>query len=457
MKIANFLTIKLLFIIPASTLVSLNSAEITISKEKGAKYQSIQQAIDNAKDGDSILIKPGIFQENVVVNKSIRLKGSGPNKTVITSVQKPMESLQEVYKKIASIKDKKEQKAAAKEILKQFMQPTILIENTQKVEITDLKITSHKQNKDPKNVPRFVLRISNAGALIGNCMIIGGNHGLVIEEKSNVTVKKSLFAAVLHAGITIGDQGGGSSKVKILESDIRNCKYAGIIIRKDNKVLVQRCRISGAAWHGIRFDDASPIINENLIFGNARSGIYVSGKTNGTIEKNVFFKNEMYGVSCWGHGRDKIQNNVFASNLREGLEIVDATCKPKISKNIFYNSPIAIVLWNMKKTELDLNNIENNIFWGNKNILMFQAKNSEGKVLSESINLSNDLKNKVVDPGFENIVENKFNLLPDSQGKKLGIEIPSHIEFTSPWKLTPEEKAIIPDTDTRASNKWKIK
>jgi len=39
--------------------------------------ESIQDAINNAKDGDIIVIKEGIYKENLVINKSISLIGEG--------------------------------------------------------------------------------------------------------------------------------------------------------------------------------------------------------------------------------------------------------------------------------------------------------------------------------------------------------------------------------------------
>ncbi|HDD36012.1 MAG TPA: hypothetical protein ENF50_00895, partial [Archaeoglobus veneficus] len=37
-------------------------------------YKSIQQAIDNANDGDTIIVRDGIYYENVKIDKSVTLK-----------------------------------------------------------------------------------------------------------------------------------------------------------------------------------------------------------------------------------------------------------------------------------------------------------------------------------------------------------------------------------------------
>ena len=43
----------------------------------GANFTGIQDAINNASDGDTIIVYSGIYYENVVVNKSVTLKGIG--------------------------------------------------------------------------------------------------------------------------------------------------------------------------------------------------------------------------------------------------------------------------------------------------------------------------------------------------------------------------------------------
>ena len=48
-----------------------------------ADYASIQDAVDDASDGDKIFVYAGVYQENVVVDKSIKITGEDRDKTVI--------------------------------------------------------------------------------------------------------------------------------------------------------------------------------------------------------------------------------------------------------------------------------------------------------------------------------------------------------------------------------------
>jgi len=50
-------------------------------------YQKIQEAIDNSKKGDTIYVKNGIYYENLLIDKSIKLIGEDKNTTIVDGFQ----------------------------------------------------------------------------------------------------------------------------------------------------------------------------------------------------------------------------------------------------------------------------------------------------------------------------------------------------------------------------------
>lgn len=63
----------------------------------------IQQAIDAARDGDLILVTPGVYQEMVVVYKAVRLQGYGEGSTTIDAAKVPQEKLQNWRNKVEQL------------------------------------------------------------------------------------------------------------------------------------------------------------------------------------------------------------------------------------------------------------------------------------------------------------------------------------------------------------------
>jgi len=61
------------------------AATITVNESGGGDYLMIQDAINAANDGDSIIVAAGIYHENVNVNRSVYLLGEGPGITTVNA------------------------------------------------------------------------------------------------------------------------------------------------------------------------------------------------------------------------------------------------------------------------------------------------------------------------------------------------------------------------------------
>ncbi len=78
------LALILIFALFVSSMAGVQSAKstsktITVPED----YSTIQEAITNANDGDTIFVKKGVYVENPVVNKSVSLVGEYRDATVI--------------------------------------------------------------------------------------------------------------------------------------------------------------------------------------------------------------------------------------------------------------------------------------------------------------------------------------------------------------------------------------
>lgn len=61
-------------------------ADITVADDGSGDYTTISEAIDEAKDGDVILVKAGTYEEEVEIDEdagSLTLIGEGPDKTIL--------------------------------------------------------------------------------------------------------------------------------------------------------------------------------------------------------------------------------------------------------------------------------------------------------------------------------------------------------------------------------------
>ena len=60
-----------------------NADALYVSKTGDGNYTIIQDAINNASTGDSIIVYNGTYKENIFIDKSIKLLGMAVNNTII--------------------------------------------------------------------------------------------------------------------------------------------------------------------------------------------------------------------------------------------------------------------------------------------------------------------------------------------------------------------------------------
>ncbi len=88
---ASCLLLALLLIGAAQPSLA-NAAEINVGH--GGTYNTVAQAIDAAHPGDTIVLGPGTYNENLVVNKPLTIVGNGSATTIIQAADPSKDVLQ---------------------------------------------------------------------------------------------------------------------------------------------------------------------------------------------------------------------------------------------------------------------------------------------------------------------------------------------------------------------------
>jgi capsular polysaccharide biosynthesis protein len=435
-------------------------AIIEVRSDGSGAFRTIQAAIDAAQPGTIIHIGPGRFEETLSVTQSITLQGAGWDRTIIgpTRVWPPPTTEQIQVIQEQAKRDSNEPKRVSQlieEAVGKTFPPLLRVQGAVKFEMHGVKLTMPGLPPEGRLVGMALLELNQAEVRVKNCGLIGSpGHGILVKGGSRLHIEKSLVAAAWNTGIAV--ERGAPSHVEVLTSDIRNCHYAGITIaRGQSDVMVRASRISGAAWHGVRYDDAAPKLLGNVIFGNARSGIYASGKSAAEVKGNVFLENEMNGISCWFNNADVITGNTFVQNQREALSILGAS-SPIVQSNIFAGHAIALYQGRINSPGNQSDPVGTpsflaNVFWNNRTNIV---KMGTGPT-PEIGDLPQDSGTLVSDPEFLDAAARDFRMRASSPALKRSLGCVAPLPADSPWPVQAEEKAIIPDGPTRDSRQWK--
>jgi nitrous oxidase accessory protein len=416
-----------------------------------APGESIQAAIDRAPSGGVVRLGAGEWNERVVIEKPLTLEGAGWEKTRIRVEEVPLPQLSEALlaESRKDAKTSEERRRFADEWVRRAVQPAIWVHDASDVSVRDLRVQgSSDQGPDGGIGNQALIYFQRSSGKLSGCAIVGPyGQGVQVAEASDAEITGCLVAAIWGTGVRVDgkdpERDAGPSRLRLLGSEVRNCHHRGVVIGTTD-ALVERCRISGSAWHGIRYDHAGPTIRDNVIFGNARSGIYASGRTTAIVRGNLFWKNEMDGISCWFDNADVIEGNTFVDNLREGM-LATAGARPTVAKNVFAGNPVAIDCTGADRDRRPGKpHLGENLYW--ENPIVFRVS-GEVQPTPESSTLA--------DPQFRSREKLDFALVPGGPARSAGIGAADPVAPTAQWPIQEEERSIVPTTETRDSRQWR--
>ncbi|MFN0053010.1 MAG: PQQ-binding-like beta-propeller repeat protein [Planctomycetales bacterium] len=437
-------------------------------------FDSIQAAIDAAPEGAVIHIGEGRFDERLKITKPVTLVGAGSTKTVLGPTMdqqvRRRQALEEKYRFVESAGntlpkdfDQEKFKKEVETLSREYSDPVIELKNVAPVTIRAMKITMPDTPRAGSGLlSASAVALNHAGLHVDDCAIVGClGDGIRAENGSDLQMTNSLVAGVWGTGVAVFTR-GQLGRLRIIDSDIRNCYHNNIWTGPDSKpCLIEGCRISGSAWFGIRFGDSAAVIRRNAIFDNARTGIYAESNE-GTISHNLLYHNAMGGASCWFQCKATFERNLFVENSDAGLW-VNGACEPSIHRNIFIGSPRAVTYGPIAMQKLNLEPtgkfyVRKNVFWKiDQPVVLRRPAEGDAEPRVESIALGESSGNRTGDPEISIDASQRLTLGATSPARDMGWDDAHLLTMKSRWPLTTEEQEMIPDDGTREWSKWKMR
>ncbi|MEZ5962650.1 MAG: M56 family metallopeptidase [Planctomycetota bacterium] len=420
---------------------------LVVARDGSGDFTSIQAAVDAAAPGATVKITAGTYRERVTIGKPLTLEGAGFATTLLTTdYADPLEHDADLREQLAAAVQAAGKDAGA--VRARFLrehgpQPTLAIRDAAGVAVRGFKITqplAAGQRMDEGRVASGeIVDVDGAGVELTDCAVVGTPaSGLTIRGAAAVVVRGCLVAAVGATGIQVASK---EAKVEVRGCDLRSCRHRGITVAAGNATTtIARCRISGSLWHGIRYDDAKPLVEANLIFDNERSGIYASGKSEGVVRGNVFWRNAMSGVSCWFASRDQIVGNTFAGEHREGVAVVGAAA-PHVANNVFADMAVGVTVSNVagdRPNGIASGEVAlvDNVFW---RVARRAQWMKAGVGEPQALEVADGHGNRSADPGF---APGSFALAEASPLRAAGVGAAAPMTLTSPFPPQPEEAVV---------------
>jgi len=257
--------------------------------EVPSDYPTIQNAIDAACYGDTILVASGVYEECIELRNGLILQGE-------------------------VIDDSR---------------PTILSAGS-----SDCVVRGAPECI----VSDFIVDGNNTGTIcvwcedfcleIRNCLICNGQFGFFVLGLSDATIQDCVITNMRDYGGY--DDGvhqcpmGGDALWCLDDSSptITGCSIshtAGVSFSYNSGGTVANCVLTDNVF-GMGFDDTSlPVVRNNVIRDHAYAGLFCASDSAPTIESNQIIENCSYGVSCAERSHPELRDNIIKNNTRFGI------------------------------------------------------------------------------------------------------------------------------------------
>jgi len=285
-------------------------------------YTSIQEAIKNANEGDTIFVRNGTYYEHVKIDKSLTLVGENRSTTVIDGNKTGIV----VYVMANNI-------TLSGFTIQNGVLGIWFMRSNDNI-ITDNKVFSNKQ------VGIYSWWSSN-NVLSGN-VASNNQYGIYFSWSRN-----NAFTGNVATNNEYGIYLDGSGYNTLTGNNVSSNDNSGILLyHSDNNVLFGN--VASNNEYGIYLSDSY----NNVLFGNVASnneyGIYLSDSYNNVLFGNVASNNE-YGIYFY-YSRNNILSGITAANNYYGVWLSSS------SNNIIYHN-------NFIKNTIHARNIDSANFW----------------------------------------------------------------------------------------------
>ena len=378
---------------------------IVVNASGGGDYIRIQDAIRNSSKGDTIIVKKGIYNENIWIYQNINLIGSGWNDSIISGTGSG---------NVIEIQDNVN--ISGFSIVKSGsigMGAGINFHSASHCKIFNNNISGHRRGIELSCSSSKNLILNNIFYNNGNGISYGGHGGsldTVIER--NVFIKNYIgidvggsvnYGRKIINNTFISNDFYGLSLLGTKDFEVCNNTFINNAVGDMKLVYITDCRFSGNLmtkglffqagpyldyWLSNEIDKTNLVNNEPVVFMKNSNRITIPSNigqiilancTNITIEghnfnntycginlghsrncviANATFRNNHYGIYSTVSSNNEFDDNSFNENYR-GLEI-HASSLNKITNNTYYRNEIGLKALYSSRNEIVNNNFSSN-------------------------------------------------------------------------------------------------
>ncbi|MCK4347356.1 MAG: right-handed parallel beta-helix repeat-containing protein, partial [Thermoplasmatales archaeon] len=362
-------------------------------------YDTIQEAVIMAKDGDNIIVCPGTYRENIVVDKSVYICSYGGASDTIIEAKNNRKNIVNINANKVNISGFTIRNSKAEGIYLKYADNCNLSGNN----IYSTRNGIHLSLSNNNTISYNTVNLNdNSGIYLvsSNDNFISYNTANLNHQYSGIELSSSNNNVIINNTVNLNDNSGiylVSSNDNFISYNTANLnhQYSGIELSSSNN------------------NDINDIIDNNAS-NNMQTGILLSESSNNVIRGNNANSNE-YGIGLRSSNNNDIIDNNESNNMQTGIHLFDSSNNTirgntANSNKLYYG----IYLSSSNYNDIIANNASNNLQTGirlsESNNNTIRGNNANANQQSNGISLSSSNYNDIIANNASNNLQTGIRL-----------------------------------------------
>ena len=243
-------------------------------------HSSLTDALQAAKPGDRIIVRPGLYREGIVIDKPVEIIGDGGLGDIVIE--------------------------ATGNCVVQFRAGMGRLANLSLVQAGGGEW--------------YCIDIAQGRLDVEGCDISSSSYACVgIHGGADPRLRRNRIHDGKYAGVLIYDNGRGTLE----DNEIFGNAYAGVEIMSGGDPTLRLNRIHDGKTTGVQvYDNGHGTLEDNEIFGNVLAGVEIRTGSNPTLRRNRIHDGKSAGVVVYDNGQGTLEDNEIFGNAYAGVAIM---------------------------------------------------------------------------------------------------------------------------------------
>lgn len=281
----------------------LRKTGIVVSGRGGGAYTSISEALKNAPSEIPVRVRPGVYHERLVLDKSVQILGQGsPEEIIVECVDSSCVVMQ-----------------TDSALIRGLTLSTKVEKNNKEIATVDSGRGNLQLEACVLLSDSYCLDIyGSAHPIIQDCQVQGKNKGIVIREQGQGQIEHCNIFGHATIGVEIRD----AACPTVSRCSIHSEQGMAVSIRNRGKGRLEDCEIKNHPGSQIEvLEEGTPVLKNCKVYGGKKDGIVVAKGGNPAILSCAVYQNGSSGIVVRQRGQGKIEDCEIWGNAIAGVRV----------------------------------------------------------------------------------------------------------------------------------------